>query len=124
MSNRIADDLQSCVRIPATPILPGETVAAQMRRSWERLGRPKWWRLKAAWYGEAGSFSAVAAQDLQQRFVAWRDAESRRVASAAATEHARQAATDRDLLRRLRDQHATELHRLNARLALLEEIPS
>ena len=119
MSSRIADDLQACVRIPATPILPGETVAAQMRRSWERLGRPKWWRLKAAWYGEAGSFSAAAAQDIQHRFVAWREADARRAASSAELERVRQGALRRETLERSRADIAAQLAKIEAQLALV-----
>ena len=119
MTTTVRDQLQSYVRMPALPIMPGETVAAQMRKSWERLGRPKWWRLKAAWYGEAGSFSAAAAQDIQNRFLAWREAEAKRSTSAAETERARQMTLDRALLERTRAEHVAALRKIEARLACL-----
>ena len=119
MSKTIADELQSCVRLPATPIMPGETVSAQMRRAWERLGRPKWWRLKACWYGEAGTFSAAAAVDIQNRFVAWREADARRAASSAELERVRQAALRRETLERSRAEIAAHLAKIEAQLALI-----
>ena len=117
MSKQIASELQSCVRLPAQPILAGETVAAQMRRSWERLGRPKWWRFKASWYGEAGTFSAAATLDLQQRFLAWRDTEARRAASSADLEHARQRTLTRNVLEQSRAEVVAQLARIEAQLA-------
>lgn len=49
----------------------GETVKAQMRRAWTALGRPPMWRVRAAWYGEAGSWSAAAFEDLRARYQIW-----------------------------------------------------
>src|ERR1700710_576758 len=86
MSSVIAEEMQSIVRQAAQPVAPGDTIKAQMVRSWERLGRPAWWRLKAAWYGEAATFSAQAARDMQQRYLRWRDAEARRAEHAAQVE--------------------------------------
>ena len=120
MTSPVANQMKSCVRLPAMPIEPGETVAAQMRRSWERLGRPAWWRLKAAWYGEAGSFSAQAASDLQDRFVRWREAEARRAASAAATQTLLRARQDRAELEAARDAHRSQLAQIERQLAACE----
>lgn len=55
------------VRDAARPIAPGETIKAQMRRAWAELGRPPMWRVRAAWYGEAGSWTAAAFEDLRMR---------------------------------------------------------
>ena len=88
------------------------------------LGNYPLWRVRACRLGEAGCFSAAAVFNIQQEFKAFMARHAARAAAAAETEHARQAAADRDLLRRLRDQHQAELQRLNARLALLEEIHS
>lgn len=78
------------------------------------------WRVRACRLGEAGCFSAAAVYQLQQAYLAFMNRQKACAASAAETEQARQTATDRDLLRRLRDQHAAELQRITARLALLD----
>lgn len=125
MSQAIADEARLIVREAAKPIMPGQTVGAQIDAACKALGYPRGsWRITAAWYGNAGCWSAAAISDLQKRFLAWRDAETRRRAGAMATERARQAAADRDLLRHQRDHLAAELQRLNARLALLDGDPS
>lgn len=69
----IAAEMQRIVLRAAEPVKPGDTVKGQMRRSWEALKRPPFWRLRAAWYGEAGCWSAVAVEDMRRR-----DAERRR----------------------------------------------
>ena len=78
------------------------------------------WRVRACRLGEAGCFSAAAVYQLQQAYLAFMDRHRARAAAEAENEQTRQAATDRGLLRRLRDQHAAELQRINARLALLD----
>lgn len=85
MNTAIATEARDIVWAAAEPVRPGELVKTQMRRSWENLGRPAWWRLKAAWYGEAGSFSAAAIADLQNRYTTWKASEARRAQQAAAT---------------------------------------
>lgn len=121
MASEIATELQMLVRQAAAPVAPGETVAAQMRKSWERLGRPAWWRIKACWYAECGGFSAQAARDIQTRFLAWRESESRRATSAAETERTRQAAMDKRLLEELRTKHLAELAKIETRLMMFAE---
>lgn len=119
MSASIASEARRLVMSAAEPVSPGETVKAQMRRAWERLGRPSWWRLKAAWYGEAGCWSAAALEDLRQRVERWTARQEERgraeaenlatilnrflEADAAATSHlAREdLVAARDLVRRL-----------------------
>ena len=77
MSRALALEAQTIVRGAAEPIAPGETVKAQMRRAWTALGRPPMWRLRAAWYGEAGSWSAAAFEDLRGRYRAWCEKQER-----------------------------------------------
>ena len=55
----IALEARSLVRDAACPVTPGETVKAQMRRAWDNLGCWHWWRVRAAWNGEAGCWSAL-----------------------------------------------------------------
>ena len=71
VSASIASEAQRLVMGLSEPVAAGETVTAQMRRAWERLGRPSWWRIRAAWYGEAGCWSAAAVEDLRQRADRW-----------------------------------------------------
>jgi hypothetical protein len=73
MSASIASEAQRLVMGAAEPVSAGETVKAQMRRAWERLGRPSWWRIRAAWYGEASCWSAAALEDLRNRAGRWSD---------------------------------------------------
>ena len=52
----------------------GKTVAAQVRQAARHLGYPaESWRVREAWYGRAGGWSAAAVDDLRRRFVAWRN---------------------------------------------------
>ena len=52
----------------------GKTVAAQVRQAARHLGYPaESWRVREAWYGRAGGWSAAAVDDLRRRFAAWRD---------------------------------------------------
>lgn len=81
MSASIAREAKGIVRCAAAPVSPGEGIKAQMTRAWKELGRPAWWRLRAAWYGEAGSWSAVAMDDLRER----ERRRSQRIASASAS---------------------------------------
>jgi len=63
----IAAEMQAIVFDAAQPIRPGDTVKAQQRRAWGTLGRPPFWRLRAAWYGEAECWSGKAIEDLRRR---------------------------------------------------------
>ena len=71
MSAALAVEAQTIVQRAAEPIRAGETVKAQMRRAWMNLGRLPQWRVRAAWYGEAGCWSAAAMQDLREREARW-----------------------------------------------------
>jgi hypothetical protein len=68
MDSVIAREGYTIARQAALPIQPGDTVKAQLNRAWVALGRPPFWRVRAAWYGSAGSFSAAAIRDLQDRY--------------------------------------------------------
>lgn len=74
----LALEAQRIVRDAARPVAPGEGIKAQMRRAWTALGHPEWWRVRAAWYGEAGSWSAVAFDDLRMRYADWTERQQRR----------------------------------------------
>lgn len=63
----IAAEMRALAQSAAEPVSPGETVKAQQRKAWETLRRPAFWRLRAAWYGEAGCWSAVAVEDMRRR---------------------------------------------------------
>lgn len=92
----LANEMQSIVFGAAQPIAPGESIKTQIRRAWQALGRPSYWRVRAAWYREAGCWSGEAVKDFE-----WRD-RRRRQKEDAARENARQAA---NALIALRNQH-------------------
>ncbi len=121
MPSVIATEMQSLVRHAAEPIKAGETVKAQMVRSWERLGRPTWWRIKACWYGESGGFSAQAVRDIQARYRLWREAETRRAAHAAEVEQLTRDRLDREALEATRAEYRSELARIEQQLAACDE---
>jgi len=73
----IAAEMQTIVYLAAEPIRPGDTVKAQQRRAWGTLGRPPFWRLRAAWYGEADCWSGRAIEDLRRRHRARQEQEER-----------------------------------------------
>ncbi len=55
----------------------GKTIAAQIRQAARHLGyAPDNWRVREAWYGRAGSWSAAALDDLRRRFAVWRERET------------------------------------------------
>ncbi len=120
MSGAIAREAQAIVFEAAKPIRPGSTVKAQIREAARALGYPEGsWRISAAWYGHADSFSAAAIRELQDRYLAWRTAEARRATAASEVEQARQLALDRDLLERCRRDHLAQLATIESRLAAL-----
>lgn len=73
----IGSEMQAIVWGAAEPIQPGDTVKAQQRRAWAALRNPPWWRLRAAWYGEADCWSARAVEDMRQRDRARREREAK-----------------------------------------------
>lgn len=82
MSTIVATEAQRMVRDAARPIPAGESIKGQLRRAARALGyRDGDWRVRAAWYGEADSWSASAFEELRRRHAAWRE---RNAASAQA----------------------------------------
>jgi len=70
----IAAEAQSMVMEAAQPVEPGETVKAQMNRAARNLRYVRGdWRIKAAWYLEAGCWGAATFRDLQERYAVWRE---------------------------------------------------
>jgi hypothetical protein len=115
----IAADMQSIVFAASEPIRPGESVKAQIRRAWEALGRPPYWRVRAAWYREAGCWSGEAVRDFEARD------HKRRLKEKAAQQHASHAAVAllalRDRYHAASDQdfHREQLVALDAALAAM-----
>lgn len=73
MRSAIAREAQKIVKHAATPIPPGENIKGQLRRSCSNLGYPDGhWRIRAAWKGEADSWSAEALELLRHRYDLWR----------------------------------------------------
>lgn len=80
----VATEARDIVRAAAEPIPAGETIKGQMRRAARSLGyRDGDWRIQAAWYGHAGSWSATAFEDLRSRYTTWREKRERIADSAA-----------------------------------------
>lgn len=78
VSSTIAVEAQEIVRAAAMPIPAGETIKGQLRRAARALGyRDGDWRIKAAWYSEAGSWSAEAFEELRVRHREWREKQTR-----------------------------------------------
>lgn len=68
MPNSIALEAQRIVREAAQPVRPGATVKEQMNAAARALGYPLGhWRIRAAWKGEAASWSAAAFEELKER---------------------------------------------------------
>lgn len=109
MSNAIAVEAQQIVR-QAAGNTAGKTVVAQQRAAEIALGYTAGsWRIREAWYGRAGGWSAQAIRDLQDRYLAWRDREEAR--------QSRQDAIDRIVLQQTRERVLADLAQLEARLA-------
>lgn len=77
-SGAVATEARDLVR-RATGDVAGKTVAAQVRQAARHLGYPaESWRVREAWYGRAGAWSAAAVDELRQRFATWRDGQPER----------------------------------------------
>lgn len=94
----LASEMRRMVFGAAAPVAPGETIKAQQRRAWEALSKPPFWRLRAAWYGDAGKWTGTAIEDMRRR-----DAARRRKQEAS-----------RDQARELAFIYATAAERLRA----------
>lgn len=69
---KIADDLKAKVR-EAAGSGAGRTIKAQQNDAARNLCYPiGHWRVKAAWKGEAGCWSAAAVEEFNYRFEAWK----------------------------------------------------
>lgn len=66
MSASIAAEMRSIALSAAEPVRPGETIKGQLRRATTRLQATAW-RVRAAWYGEAGCWSGSAVEDFRRR---------------------------------------------------------
>ena len=115
----LAGEMRGIVQRAAAPVVPGDTVKTQMRRAWQALGRPPFWRLRAAWYGEAAGWSARAVDDLRRRNL---EREAR------ALEHANKAAATLHSLRAAyaagdADFHREQIVALDAALAEMGDRP-
>ena len=72
----VAAELRDLVHKAAGNVV-GKTVAAQVRQAARHLGYPaESWRVREAWYGRAGGWSAAAVDDLRRRFAAWREGDA------------------------------------------------
>ena len=74
----IAKEMRKTVIEAAEPAVPGEGVKQALLRAHRNLGRPKFWRVRAAWKGEAGDWSAHAVEDFRERIDALRKQRLRR----------------------------------------------
>jgi len=62
----------------AMPIPAGETVKGQLRRAARSLGyRDGDWRIRTAWYGHAGAWSASAFIDLKRAYLRMKEKRAR-----------------------------------------------
>lgn len=69
MTTVIAIEAQRIVREAANPVRAGATVKEQMNAAARALGYPAGhWRIRAAWNGEADSWSAKAFQELKDKY--------------------------------------------------------
>ncbi len=117
MSNAIAAEAQSIVR-EAAGRSSGLIVKGQIRQAARNLGyAADSWRIREAWYGRAGSWSAQAIRDLQGRFITWREREAAR----AAADQATRAARDLALLENVRAAQRAELELVERRIAACRE---
>ena len=113
MSSAIATEAHQIVRRAAGGA-SGLTVKGQIRQAARNLGyAADSWRIREAWYGRAGSWSAQAIRDLQDRFKSWRERTEGRMNA--------QAAADRTLLEQTRARYLADLAAIEARLAGLPD---
>lgn len=114
MSEAIALEVRTICRRAAEPIRPGEGVKTQIRRAWENLGRPPFWRVKAGWYDSAGTWSAAAVRDFQTRYRAHIEREKRRAEQVEAIEAAKAIRAEPDYVRLARNDYQDLVNRIAA----------
>jgi hypothetical protein len=79
VSSSIAEEARDIVWEAAKPVPPGATVKRQMRQAARALGYSDGhWRIRAAWNGEADSWSAKALEELRGKYRDWADRQARR----------------------------------------------
>lgn len=129
----LALEMQEIVFRAAQPVRPGEIPKAQMRRAFYTLqkaisDRPLlFWRVRAAWNGEAGCWVGVAHEDLRERDRALRckEAEAREQARKQQEEIAAICNTAAERLRSIdADFHSSEITRLERAARSLGEVDS
>ena len=72
LQDNIAQEMRKTVIEAAEPGVPGEGVKSTLQRAHRNLGRPKFWRVRAAWKGEAGDWAGWALDDFRERIDALR----------------------------------------------------
>ena len=91
----VADEVEGWAKCAATPVQPGETVKAQINRAAVNLGLDREERdrrsVRAAWYGEAGSWSARKYVDFKYRYERWKAKQERKADLQIATARAYRA---------------------------------
>lgn len=123
VSMSIAFEARRIVRNAAEPVPPGSTVKAQMRSAAIALGYPVGsWRIRAAWNGEASSWSAEAFELLRNRHRLWRskqearaDAEGRKLSEIYTALAGRLGAKDAEFHRNDIDALLALVRRIGAR---------
>ncbi len=58
---------------------PAGTPKAQINRAWDSLGRPDYWRVREAFYGNAGNWKGTAIEEFRRRDAARRERLERKV---------------------------------------------
>ena len=114
MSEAIAAEIRTICRHAAEPIHPGETVKHQIRRAWEALQRPPFWRVRSGFYGEGGAWSAAAVADFQARYRTLMARRIREHDAAKAIERVKQGKGGPSDLELARDEYRTLLARIEA----------
>lgn len=114
MSEAIAAEIRTICRHAAEPVEPGDTVKQQIRRAWEALQRPPFWRVRSGFYGEGGGWSAAAVADFQMRYRTLMERRSRRAEQVQAVKRAKRGPGAPTELERARDEYRTLIARIEA----------
>lgn len=72
LSDPVRTELEIIVKEAAGDARSGETLEQRMRRGWNNLGCPPWWRFVLCWNGEGGNFSAQFAMKMQKSYCNWK----------------------------------------------------
>ena len=114
MSEAIAAEVRTICRHAAEPIHPGDTVKQQIRRAWEALQRPPYWRVRSGFYGEGGTWSAAAVADFQGRYRTLMQRRVKQADRAKALERVKLGRGAQSELELARDEYRTLLARIEA----------